>query len=172
MDDIGVHDLLTAPAHCAVVAAARSHMPRPRCVVDLGCGTGELLERVSVWFPWALLVGVDASPANLAIAARKPWCEPRRPVWLRARAERLPFADARVDVLTAVLTCRHWRDLPVGLSEVARVLTGCSRMGSAWDGRGTEKIASRDRSDRFPAEGVYRFDFQCHPIETAWLLIR
>jgi trans-aconitate 2-methyltransferase len=36
--------------------------PRPALVVDLGCGPGNLTERLSDRWPWARVVGVDNSP--------------------------------------------------------------------------------------------------------------
>jgi len=43
----------------------------PKCVVDLGGGSGRLLERVLERFPQSQAVLVDQSPAFLAIAERK-----------------------------------------------------------------------------------------------------
>jgi SAM-dependent methyltransferase len=44
-------------------------------------------------------------------------------VLVRAAAERLPFADAVFDLVTATLTYRHWADQAAGVAEVGRVLT-------------------------------------------------
>ncbi|MDA8019224.1 MAG: class I SAM-dependent methyltransferase [Thermoanaerobaculia bacterium] len=40
----------------------------PRCVVDLGCGTGLLLTKVAERLPHALRVGIDIAPRQLDIA--------------------------------------------------------------------------------------------------------
>ena len=46
-------------------------LPKSAVVVDLGCGSGALLERISRAFPDAKLVGLDVEPAALAIATKR-----------------------------------------------------------------------------------------------------
>lgn len=58
----------------------------PKCVVDLGGGSGRLLERVLDRFPQTRAVLVDQSPAFLAIAERK----------LARFAERVSFIERRL----------------------------------------------------------------------------
>jgi trans-aconitate methyltransferase len=54
-----------------ILSLLASEVGDPRCVVDLGGGSGRLLERVAERFPSAHLVLVDQSPPFLAIAERK-----------------------------------------------------------------------------------------------------
>jgi trans-aconitate methyltransferase len=44
-----------------------SHVPHDRAmrVLDVGCGTGSLLFRLANALPFAELVGIDVSPANI-----------------------------------------------------------------------------------------------------------
>jgi ubiquinone/menaquinone biosynthesis C-methylase UbiE len=59
-------------------------------VLDVGCGTGALLERLSKVHPASLLSGVDPVPEMLAVARRRVPAEVElREGW----AERLPFAE-------------------------------------------------------------------------------
>jgi SAM-dependent methyltransferase len=46
-------------------------LPKSAVVVDLGCGSGALLERIGRALPEATLVGLDANPTALAIATKR-----------------------------------------------------------------------------------------------------
>ncbi|MGW7479476.1 class I SAM-dependent methyltransferase [Nonomuraea muscovyensis] len=113
---------LADPVHAAVLTAAHHHLPRPRHLLDLGCGTGRLLHKAADRFPTARLIGMDAAHAMLTVARRTTPSE-GSPAMVRARAEQLPFPDASLDLITATLTCRHWRGVRAGLAEITRVLT-------------------------------------------------
>jgi len=90
-------------------------------VLDVGCGTGRLLRAARPCYPAAELVGVDLARQMVATAiAVTP--SGLRIRYVQARAERLPFPDARFDLVFATLSLRHWADSPVGMAEVARVL--------------------------------------------------
>jgi ubiquinone/menaquinone biosynthesis C-methylase UbiE len=113
--------LLFDPAQRCVLERARRLVPRPRRVLDIGCGTGRLLRQARRHHPAAMLVGVDASwrmvatatadtPAELAIGH------------LRAAAERLPFAAGVFDLVVATMSVRHWTDVAAATAEVGRVL--------------------------------------------------
>jgi ubiquinone/menaquinone biosynthesis C-methylase UbiE len=90
-------------------------------LLDVGCGTGRLLRSAASRFPGTGLVGVDVSGRMLSVAAATVLA--RTPALLiRAAAERLPFADAVFDLVTATLTYRHWADQAAGVAEIGRVL--------------------------------------------------
>lgn len=88
-------------------------------LLDIGCGTGALLERLSAIHPADQLVGLDPVPGMLATARHKlPPDIELHEGW----AERLPFADARFDV---IILCNmfHYIDSPGNaLAEIRRVL--------------------------------------------------
>jgi trans-aconitate methyltransferase len=44
---------------------------RPAAILDLGCGTGELLGRLGIRFPDAQLTGIDLSPFVLEVSRRR-----------------------------------------------------------------------------------------------------
>ena len=99
--------------------------PAPQSVLDVGCGTGELLAVIATRFPSAEVTGLDADPDALAIAARK--LEGRRLTarLVPGRAESLPFRDASFDLVLSSLMLHH---LPAAsklaaLREWRRVLT-------------------------------------------------
>ena len=90
-------------------------------LLDLGCGGGHVSYRaaplvaevIACDLTESMLATVQATAAegglgNIAIQ--------------RAPAERLPFADARFDVVVARFTTHHWQDRDAGLREARRVL--------------------------------------------------
>lgn len=88
-------------------------------VLDVGCGTGALLDQLARIHPQARLAGVDPVPKMLAIArSRLPPSVDLREGW----AERLPYADESFDV---VVSCNmfHYIRKPIdALHEMGRVL--------------------------------------------------
>jgi ubiquinone/menaquinone biosynthesis C-methylase UbiE len=90
-------------------------------VLDVGCGTGRLLRAARPCYPAAELVGVDLA-GQMVAAAMAVTPSGLRIRYVQARAEHLPFPDARFDLVFATMALRHWADLPVGMAEVARVL--------------------------------------------------
>jgi ubiquinone/menaquinone biosynthesis C-methylase UbiE len=113
---------LFGPVQDATVAAAAGHSARPQAILDVGCGTGQLLCRLAARFPAAELVGTDAAagmieqaqtavPADLSVR------------FVQAFAEELPFPDASFDLVTSTVSFHHWADQRRGLREVRRVLT-------------------------------------------------
>jgi ubiquinone/menaquinone biosynthesis C-methylase UbiE len=94
-------------------------------LLDVGCGTGALLRRLSRSHPAELLTGLDPVPEMLAVArGRLPPEVELREGW----AERLPFADERFDV---VVSCNVFHYIPqpsVALGEMRRVLRRGGRL--------------------------------------------
>lgn len=84
----------------------------PCRAVDVGCGTGRWTSRLSA-------IGLDASDAMLAVAARKPGLRGRLAV---ADAARLPLTDACADLVVCALTFGHVVDQAGAMREFARVL--------------------------------------------------
>jgi malonyl-CoA O-methyltransferase len=84
----------------------------PRHAVDVGCGTGRWTGRLSA-------IGIDASPAMLAVAARKEGLRGRLAV---ADAAALPVASGAADLVLCALTFGHIHDQAAAMREFARVL--------------------------------------------------
>ena len=102
------------------------------CALDLCCGTGDLAFALAR--RGAQVVGVDFSPAMLAVAAKRlgPQNRPAngrpeaprgaaRPVFVRGDALHLPFADAGFHVVTVGYGLRNLADFEQGLREMLRV---------------------------------------------------
>jgi ubiquinone/menaquinone biosynthesis C-methylase UbiE len=94
-------------------------------VLDVGCGTGALLEAVRERWPGAAGVGVDLSLEMLAIARRRL---PPAVALVAADAGRLPFADGAFDGATCTSVLHHWPEPATALAEVARVLRPGGRL--------------------------------------------
>jgi SAM-dependent methyltransferase len=93
-------------------------------VVDLGCGTGNLLVTLAGQRPCVDLVGLDPDPRALARAGRKSRRR-RLPIdWQRGFGQELPFPDASVDRVFSSLMLHHLDDASQGefLAEIGRVL--------------------------------------------------
>ena len=93
----------------------------PRLVVDVGCGTGDLTERLAREVE-APVAAVDLSPrmAELARGRGLPA--------LNADIERLPFSDGAFDAVLANRVLYHLPDLDAGLAELARVVRPGGRL--------------------------------------------
>lgn len=101
--------------HDEVVGVVRDHSPAR--VLDVGCGTGQLAERLdrTVDDP---VVGVDFSAGMLAQAAVRS----RSVHWVQGDAMRLPVASASVDIITCTESFHWYGDQPGALGEFHRVL--------------------------------------------------
>jgi ubiquinone/menaquinone biosynthesis C-methylase UbiE len=86
--------------------------------LDIGCGTGRLLDRVGTALPSAALVGLDRS-AGMAEAARRV----RPDLWIeQGAAEALPHPDTCFDAVVTTISFHHWSDKTAAVAEVFRVL--------------------------------------------------
>jgi ubiquinone/menaquinone biosynthesis C-methylase UbiE len=88
-----------------------------RSVLDLACGTGRWLEKLSREST-RLGVGVDLSTAMLRVADRKAGISGRL---ARADCQRLPFQASTFDLVICSFALGHIRDLGATLCEMARV---------------------------------------------------
>lgn len=84
----------------------------PRRAIDVGCGTGRWTARLSA-------LGIDASPAMLAVAARKEGLRGRLAV---ADAAALPVNSGSADLVLCALTFGHISDQAAAMHEFTRVL--------------------------------------------------
>lgn len=87
-------------------------------VLDLGCGTGRLAERLA---PRHRVVGLDVSQAMLHAARERLEARGRIPL-VRGSAFRLPFADASFGGAASAFVLRNLDDLPGAFAELARVV--------------------------------------------------
>lgn len=97
-------------------AVVRSHLTAEKCVVDVGCGRGGVMEKL--WTQARLTVGVDPDLTSLvehrAVSAHFSV--------LNGRAEGLPLAPASCELVLALWVLEHLAHPAAALAEVARVL--------------------------------------------------
>ena len=95
-----------------------------RALLDIGCGGGGALLRLSELAPQAELHGIDYSPQSLSVAARtnRRLIDQGRVLLLEADVSSLPYDDGRFDLVVAINSHYFWTDLAGNLREVRRVL--------------------------------------------------
>jgi ubiquinone/menaquinone biosynthesis C-methylase UbiE len=95
-----------AKIHAALLDAGEAAGFRPKRLLDVGCGSGQLLLEVARRYPEARLAGVDLSPNMLGLARGKFKADEAD---LRlASADQLPFADGSFDMVVSTVSMHHW----------------------------------------------------------------
>jgi ubiquinone/menaquinone biosynthesis C-methylase UbiE len=100
-----------------------------RSILDLGCGTGNLFEKLQDG--GSGLYGADISPEMIKYAREKSG---GRAEFKVADSENIPWEDDYFDVVTCVLSFHHYPDPGKSLAEIKRVLgrSGHLILGEAW----------------------------------------
>lgn len=96
-------------------------LPDSPHVLDLGCGTGKLLNRLVE--DQALLTGIGLDLSDEMIAqARQVNGSPQRLQYKQGNAEALPFDAAQFDAVFSTISFLHYPDPEAVLADVRRVL--------------------------------------------------
>jgi ubiquinone/menaquinone biosynthesis C-methylase UbiE len=108
------------PVHAGVIALVSAHLDGQAAlqVLDIGCGTGQLLRRAVQQWPKAHFVGVDPAESMIKNARRLA----PSVTFHVGRGEALPLPDASSDLAFSTVSFHHWGDQAAGVREVARVL--------------------------------------------------
>lgn len=101
-------------------------------IVDLGCGTANLLAAAAMAFRDTSLIGVDPSPALLAKARRRS--DLGRATLLQGGVERIPLGAATSDYTLSLLVLQEFSDRPAALAEMRRITrAGGTVAACQWD---------------------------------------
>jgi ubiquinone/menaquinone biosynthesis C-methylase UbiE len=105
-----------------ISAAASRACPDGGVILDLGCGSALVADRIASRH--ATYVGVDYGGHHIAYAKAKHDAEPKalKTVFARSAAEVLPFADDAFDVVVFSEVIEHLMQPELAVWEIARVL--------------------------------------------------
>ena len=92
-------------------------------MLDIGCGGGATLKRLLRRSKDSKVYGIDISEESVAKARKVNRALLDKQVFIQqGSAAKLPYEDAKFDLVTAVETVYFWPNLPECLKEVRRVL--------------------------------------------------
>ena len=89
-------------------------------VLDVACGTGQLLEMLAERSGLPELVGIDKVPAMLNVARQRIG---QRATLLECEAAQLPFDNANFQLVTSTNALHHFTDVDATLQEIRRVMS-------------------------------------------------
>lgn len=122
-----LNHLLSLNTDVAWRRRAAEKLRRPRRVLDVCCGTGDL--SFEVRRRWrAEVVGVDFAERMVGLARRKALRRSEPPAFVQGDALRLPFRDGAFDGATVAFGIRNVVRPERGLAEMARVLRPGGRL--------------------------------------------
>ncbi|WP_373479312.1 class I SAM-dependent methyltransferase [Geminocystis sp.] len=96
-------------------------LPPKSLILDLGCGTGKLLNRIGDKFPDIKAIGGDLSSQMLRQARKGNRHHPRF-IFTVANASQLPFANHQFDAIFNTISFLHYPNPEIVFQEIARVL--------------------------------------------------
>ncbi len=135
----------------------------PGRVLDIGCGTGQLLAQVARRYPQASLTGLDLAPNMLRQAGQRLG---KTVILQQGDAEHLPFGEHCFDLVVSSSTFQWLEQCSRCFSEVHRVLESGGLFGFALFGAGTlaelrvawqEALERCDRHLPLNQDGSHRF---------------
>ena len=99
-------------------------VPKSAVILDVGCGGGQTVRRLTALAPEVMVIGLDYSDASVAVSRDTNAKEiaAGRVQIRHGSIAALPFPDSTFDIVTAVETHYYWPDLPSNVREILRVL--------------------------------------------------
>lgn len=121
--------LLFQPTHRAVLRCLEARFgDRPFRALDVGCGTGQLMEQVRERFPRSQVCGVDLVAPMLRQGAERWRRHQGQAAPVQGDSERLPFADDSFDAITCAHSFHHYPHQERAVAEMFRVLRPGGRL--------------------------------------------
>lgn len=93
----------------------------PGCLLDIGSGTGALLQKLAGRYPSARLTGLDMA-FGMGLTARDRLAGNGRVSFVTADAEQLPFSDASFELVVSTSTFQWLENLDPAFAQIRRVL--------------------------------------------------
>ncbi len=97
------------------------NIPKSEIILDLGCGTGELIEKI-INKVSGKVIGVDNSP-NMLEKARERFSDPKRVSFRIGDLDHLPLGDGEADCALMSMALHHLPHPQKSLQETFRVLS-------------------------------------------------
>jgi ubiquinone/menaquinone biosynthesis C-methylase UbiE len=117
-------------SHAPLTDWAFTHVgiPEGATALDVGCGGGQTINRLSA--KAAQVYGIDYAAGSVAAsrAHNQRLIQERRVHVEQASVSRLPFADDKFDLVTAIETQYYWPNLQGDMKEILRVLKPGGRL--------------------------------------------
>lgn len=113
-------------SHSAVTDWGLGHaqIGRQFTILDVGCGGGRTIDKLAALASEGRVSGIDISSQSVAVSRKTNarWIEAGRVDIQEAAVSKLPFTDAKFDLVTAVETHYYWPEPESDLREILRVL--------------------------------------------------
>ncbi len=124
------------------------------CVLDIGCGGGAALRRISEIVTSGHLTGVDYSDVSVALSRETNADDiaAGKTEIIKASVEALPFADESFDCIITVESFYFWPDPLENLREVCRVLRRGGRFVIASD------VYTHEGMSHESVESIHKYD--------------
>lgn len=97
------------------------NLPSSSLVLDLGCGTGKLLNRLAGKFPDVKGIGLDLSSEMLKQARKNNQFHPRL-IFIQGNSADLPCANNQFDAIFNTISFLHYPEPKLVLREISRIL--------------------------------------------------
>lgn len=93
-------------------------------LVDIGCGSGNLIIQIAESYPDLNLIGIDISSEILEFAKKRALDRSlgKRIEFKIGNVEKLPFSNESIDFIISTFSLHHWVNPLKGFNEIHRVL--------------------------------------------------
>jgi ubiquinone/menaquinone biosynthesis C-methylase UbiE len=154
------------PAYAHIADAVA---PDQGAMLDVGCGPGWLCILAARGRPGLDVVGIDTSPDMIELALQNR-ADQSQCTFRQMDGAEVDYPDQTFQVITAVQTAHHWKDIPGILSEMHRVLSpGASAY--IYDADGEAEIPDNwlERSGASPTDANLRKRWETYSLsEEGW----
>lgn len=118
---LGKSDGFSEELYYYALRATQKDAPRPRKVLEIGCGPGRGLDLITRLEEGSSFVGLDLSPTAVEYATKHS-SSSGRVKFVQGDAENLPFADAEFDAVINIESSHNYPHLERFFAEAVRVL--------------------------------------------------